>query len=199
MIVIEYEVDTKKIEDGSTPAGQVYQEINGTLINSYIDDGKLNDDKVMIKDGDFSEVGENSWSTSPSKLTKGKLGNFKVKNVVGIGPYGMYTNEEGQTVIKAPINRKGILPVISGVNITDNGNFIDYELQGDLVMYENIRISFSDGELSFDFIVKDREGQLSKPFEMNGNYTVTCIGYRDEIENYSEPSDEIEVSIESRL
>lgn len=202
MINIEYTIDLKvddtEEEPVKSPAGQIYTKLNGDLVNTYISDGLLSDDVAQINFGDYTPIDSDYWLTERSKLTKAKVRNFKVKNIIGVGPIGMYVNEKDETVIKVPIVKPGGLPILDNLVIEDDENFINYEINNDMSFYENVRLIFTQGDLKNEFIVNKNNGSIPKPFDMEGDFVLTAIGYNDEIKEFSSESRGIDVTITSR-
>ena len=202
MINIEYTIDLKVDNSGwepvKSPAGQVYTKINGDLVNTYISHGLLSDDVAEINIGDYTPIDSDYWLTERSKLTKGKVRNFKIKNITGVGPIGMYVNEKDETVIKIPIETPGVLPTLDNIVIEDDEEFINYEINNDMSFYENVRLIFKQGDLTHEFIVNENNGSIPKPFDMEGQFTLTAIGYNDNIREFSNESEGLDVTITSR-
>lgn len=202
MINIEYTIDLK-VDDTEedpikSPAGQIYTKLNGDLVNTYISDGLLSDDVAEINNGDYTPIDSDYWLTERSKLTKAKLRNFKIKNIIGVGPIGLYVNEKDETVIKVPIEKPGGLPILDNLVIEDDEEFINYEINNDMSFYENVRLIFTQGDLKYEFIVNKNNGSVPKPFDMEGDFILTAIGYSDEIKEFSSESNGVDVTITSR-
>lgn len=196
--VIDLKVDNSEEEPIKSPAGQVYTKTNGDLVNTYISDGLLSDDVAEINIGDYIPIDSSYWLTERSKLTKANIRNFKVKNITGVGPIGMYVNDKDETVIKVPIETPGGLPTLDNLVIEDDDEFINYEINNDMSFYENVRLIFKQGDLTHEFIVNENIGSIPKPFNMEGEFTLTAIGYNDNIREFSSESHGIDVTITSR-
>lgn len=191
MIRIEHTVSTVG------RAGQVAQNRRGLLVERSINNGIIRNNSIMIEGGEYSNINEEQWEGSRSDLSNSSVTTYKVKNEVGYGPYGIYTEKRNdKTSIKIPINNKGNIPSIGNVEIVDGSNTINYELTGYIGRhYDNIRIEFTNDVRTFDFVISEWQGELIKPYDMSGEFSVTCIGYKNEIQDFSEPSEPTIVNI----
>ena len=189
MLTIETIIDAKP------GVGQVHQDIDGTLMESSIKKGKLVENKIKIQNGIFEGYGEDSWSTGTSELTKSLIKDFRIKGFIGIGPYGFFSKPNNEIGVKTPIKRTGTLPSLDSVVITDNGEFINYTMIGNHQIYDTIRIVMNDGVRKHEFLVKNGSGSIFKPYDMHGEYSVTAIGYKNNIQQFSEPTKPTTITI----
>ncbi len=135
----------------------------------------------------------------PARLTMAKISGYGVKSSVGIGSYGFFVDEKGEnTYVRIPIRQvSGTTPPTFSVDQTDLT--ITYAIGNpDLIMYESFRMIFRQGPFAYEFITQDIEGEVEKPFGMHGDFIVTCIGYKNEIQDYSQPTPPININITKR-
>lgn len=190
MLKFEYILDMADKEVGST-----YSELDSNITTSYKVKDFLKDKTADVVNGEFDLVNLEDWTSGPSKLTKGEILSFGVKTFPGIGPYGFYTDNESRTSIKIPIRKPGDLPKIKELTLTNKANTISYELSGDIAIYEFVRIIADGVNDSYEFMTSKISGEILKPAGMSGEYSFTCIGYRDEIQSFSDPSEPVIMTI----
>lgn len=181
MLNIEYSF---KMKD----SGPTFSSLDSNLVSMNLDKDFLFDNVADVENGIYDNINEGSFDKAPSKLSKNKVKSFAVKTFPRLGPYGMFTTFNGEVNVKIPIEKAATLPKINSVIMSLDGDFISYEIIGDINVYEFIRISFKQGNFTEDFMVSEHTGRLMKPIGMSGEYKVTCVGYSDEIKNFSNPS-----------
>lgn len=175
---------------------QFGHEPNNELVQYFVNDSNLQNRSALVPFGDYTDLVLHEES---ARFTRAKVSSFGVKSTVGIGAYGFYMDEEGKHgVVKVPINfTGGMAPPNLIVGQTDLT--ITYEIGNpDVVNYEAFRLVFRQGEFAYEFITYQLEGEVDKPFGMQGDFIVTCIGYKNEIQDYSQPTPPISINITKR-
>lgn len=194
---MKYSIEnTKDLEPMFFDTAQFGQESDATLVQYFKDfDFLLNRSyKVILGKYDYTKYKE-----EPQRFTKTKVSRFGIKNLLGIGAYGYYMDEEGLIgTIKVPINyTEGKVP--PSLSTTDQDTTIKYSINNpDLFSYEAFRLVFLQGDFAYEFITYELEGEAEKPFGMFGDFEVSCIGYRNELQDFSVPSESINISIVQR-
>ena len=176
---------------------QFAHEPNGELVQYYIDGMSANNRSAKITNGNYSGV---IFKEERPRLTFNAVKRIGIKSLTDIGAYGFYIDSNGEyAFVRVPINYAGgSEPPDLAVNQTDTT--ITYTLSNpSIITYETFRLIFRQDEWAYEFITMDLEGEFEKPFDMEGDFIVTCIGYRKEIQEYSEPTEPIEFSVTARV
>ena len=158
-----------------------------------------NNDLVQyFKDGDFlrnrsDRIVRNNYSElilndEAPRFTRRRISRFGIKSAVGIGAYGFYQDVQDEFgYVKVPINYvHGYEPPHFTVWQTETKILFDIT-NPETIEYECFRLTFRQGLFAYEFITYDFKGELEKPFEMEGEHFVTCIGYMREVQVFSQP------------
>lgn len=187
----QYEVN---LEDGASP--MVVHEPNNELVVYYEYIGAVLNRIALPVLGTYDDL---VLTEQPARLTMAKISSYGVKSSVGIGSFGFFVDEKAEhTYIRIPIRDiSGLASPTFSVDQTDKT--ITYSImQPELILYESFRMVFRQGLLAYEFITYDILGEVEKPFGMQGDFVVTCVGYRNEIQDISQPAGPLNINITRR-
>lgn len=182
MFEIEYTLPLDDVE-------KLTQKTTGDLVAYKKEKDLLQNEQVEIVKSNYENVAEEDWEEIPPGLSKGKVKNYNVKNLISMGAYGFHVNGDGELKVELPIDNVGTLPVVSDIELEDKGEFITFEAFGDMSFYDAVRITFSKGTLSREYVISGNSGEIFKSPDMeDGLYTYTFTGYSLDLKSFSEPS-----------
>jgi len=173
---------------------QMSHEPTNELINYFINNNYLNNKSTTPYNGNFNNL---IFKDEPNRITTSSISNYGIKSATGIGAFGFYRDSNGKTIIKTPINYSLGKP-IGEFEINQTDSKIIFNLQQFSEIYEWYRFVFNQGLWSYEFKTNTLQGEFEKPFNMNGEFLVTCQGFRRELYEFSEISNPISVNITKR-
>ena len=176
---------------------QMGNEPENALVQYYRDgDLLLNKSDMVI----FSNYPDLELAEEPQRFTKSKVSRFGIKTLVGLGAYGYYQDEERQSsFVKVPINYMPGTAPPSLLELSQTDKDIIYSIRNPAVIaYEAFRLVFRQGLFAYEFITCDLHGEIEKPFGMEGNFMVQVIGYGNEIQDFSRPTEPVEFAVALR-
>ena len=171
------------------------------LIQYFIHEGRAENRSAVIELGDYTNLAD-ELEDELQRMTSGQVSRIGVKSLVGLGAYGFYVsqNEEGEfTRILLPINPDVIGGPPPTLVIGQTDTTLTYTIGNpEIIDYECFRLIFRRGLFAHEFITYELVGEVDKPFDMEGEYSVTCIGYRNEISEFSKPTEAVEIAVALR-
>lgn len=188
-MTVEFEFDISGNENKGA------QEPDGTFIVYSKSGENIVNQSMKIVNSDWTNAPV--FQSVPSIITDiVSIWNIKDGNL-GIGATGVWQNTK--TIVKVPLNYQAGQeppqnPIIGQTDMT-----IIYSIQNpNIISYEWFRFEFLQNGLIRDFMTSQLEGEFKKPFDMEGEYTVIVIGYKNEIQQFSRPTEPIMVNITRR-
>lgn len=194
---IELGLNSSKVYMSNEPNNKwvKYYQSGDILENEYQQINMGNYEVLNPEEDELGIYGE-KWVKEPQRFTKSKITDFGIKTLVGYGAYGFFLDASGKKGrVKVPIVRKNNNnpPVLL---LAVEEDTIIYNIQNtESSLYECFRLSFTQDGYRYDFITYDPNGEIIKIPGMYGEFEVTCIGYRNEIQEYSKPTDIITIDI----
>jgi hypothetical protein len=173
---------------------QLAHEPHGTLVQYFKSGGNLQNKSAMITLGNYDNV---VFEDENPRFTTEQIERFGIKSLIGLGGYGYYKESaKNVTRIKIPINYVAGQAPPSVVSIGQTDKTITYHIQNhDIILYEWFRFSFTQNGISTDFVTSQLSGEFEKPFNFEGGFSVSVIGYRNEIQQFSRPTEPLTINI----
>ena len=198
----EHEVDLEPDNMRTVMFGHEPDEPGGTLVQYFIDGDLAESRSAMIRQGQYGDLADMlEDDIPPRRMTDKQILRIGVKSLVGLGAYGFYVSRDETGVytrVMIPINwSAGGPPPTLIIGQTDTT--LTYTIGNpDIISYECFRLTLRRGHFAHEFITYDLEGEVEKPFDMEGEYSVTVIGYKNEISEFSKPTEPMEFTVEKR-
>lgn len=168
-------------------------EPDNTLTVYYKNGDNLINKSAQIINGNYNNL---DFSEESPRITTDPVKQYFVKTLQNefVGAYGGFRHaNQDVSQIKLPINFTvgKVPPNIISIGQTDTT--ITYEIADrTVVMYDWFRFVFVNVETGisdYEPIVSDLQGEIDKPVEFSGEYSVFVIGYKNETQEHSKPTE----------
>jgi|GEM_PF-6383156 len=177
-------------------------EPDNRLIQYFIGGSQTANRSAEIILGNYANLYDELEDEATARITSSNVSRIGVKTLVGLGAYGFYVDANGEySYILIPINPKdegNAPPELLSLSQTDTTIIFGIR-NPDIIEYETFRLTFRQGLFAFEFITYELDGEIEKPFDMEGDFSVTVIGYRNEISEFSNPTEAVEFSVTLRV
>lgn len=169
-------------------------EPDNELVQYYVTDNSLAEDKCTnIVLSNYSEL---NWKNKKRRLTLRKVSRIGLKHFPGIGAIAYFKYEyENRSMILCPVNinkTQFTSPTLKA--IVSGDDLIFTIIPPEDITYKCYRIILRNGYFAYEYITYENTLTVPKP-EVNGTYTMYCIGYINEGEAISFDSNRLNLTI----